>query len=258
MKMWDLSGRFWEEHRRAHFSPYAGLLYFLLVEEANRAYWRGPMTLSWDFLQQHLGCSRDTLGRAISDLKSRGLITYDARKNKQSQFWFPDANKFDYQTENMNKFDNPTRSQTTNQTTDQTTDVQNPDNLSGIEGSLIQRQIQDLKILRQERASSEKTEPNYIKLIEQSLRDQIKEPHRMIPVIVAQRDPSDYPFLLWLIKTSDLSSVRNPVAYLNSFFMDDEQAFEKRAQYQQYLSAVQKAEAAKAAREFERVIMDAH
>ena len=259
MKMWDLVGRFWEEQKRAHFSPYAGLLYFFLIEEANRAYWRGPLSLSWNFLQQSLGCSRDTLGRAISDLKSRELITYDARKNKQSQFWFPETNKFDNQTENSNKFDNQTRSQTASQTTSQTTDVQKPDNSSDIEGPLIQRQIQEPKILIQEHASSEKSEePNYIKLIQQALRDQVKEPERIVPVIIAQRDPSDYPFLLWLIKTTDFSKVKNPIAYLNSFFMDNQQAFEKRTQYQQYMDAIRKVQSAKAARDFEKVIADAH
>lgn len=259
MNIWDLVGQFWEEHKRAHFSPYAGLLYFFLIEEANRAYWKGPLSLSWNFLQQSLGCSRDTLGRAISDLKSRKLIDYDARKNKQSKFWFPGMNKFDSQTDNSNKFDNQTRSQTASQTTGQTTDIQKTDNSSESEGPLRQRQRQEPKILRQERAPSEKDgKPNYIQLIEKALRDQMKEPHRIIPVIIGQRDPSDYPFLLWLIKTTDLAKVRNPVAYLNSFFMDDQQSFEKRTQFQEMQGILHKARAAKAAREFEKVIQDAY
>ncbi len=257
MNIWDLEGRFWREHERAAFNKGAFYLYFRLIHEANKAFWKSPIVVSWNYLQKTLGISSDTLGRAISDLKSRNMITY-YKTSKTSSFWFPEENKLDDQTDNH--FDNQSQNQSGNQSDDQSDRLPKPDNSSESEGPLR------LKILRQDLKEhappknnpQNDAKPNYIKLIDKALRDQVKEPDRIVPVIIAQRDTSDYPFLLWLIKTTDLSKVKSPIAYLNSFFMDNEQAFEKRAQYQQYLSAVQKAEAAKAAREFERVIMDAH
>ena len=257
MNIWDLEGRFWREHERAAFNKGAFYLYFRLIHEANKAFWKSPIVVSWNYLQKTLGISSDTLGRAISDLKSRNMITY-YKTSKTSSFWFPEENKLDDQTDNH--FDNQSQNQSGNQSDDQSDRLPKPDNSSESEGPLR------LKILRQDLKEhappkndpQNDAKPNYIKLIDKALRDQVKEPDRIVPVIIAQRDTSDYPFLLWLIKTTDLSKVKSPIAYLNSFFMDNEQAFEKRAQYQQYLSAVQKTEAAKAAREFERVIMDAH
>ena len=273
MNIWDLEGRFWREHERAAFNKGAFYLYFRLIHEANKAFWKSPIVVSWNYLQKTLGISSDTLGRAISDLKSRNLITYK-KANKTSSFWFPEENKLDNQTDyhldnqsdvlgnseiSSNHFDNQSPNQSGNQSDDQSDRLPKPDNPSESEGPL---RLKDFKILKQdlkEHAPSEKDgKPNYIQLIEKALRDQVKEPHRIIPVIIAQRDPSDYPFLLWLIKTTDLSKVKKPVAYFNSFFMDDQQSFEKRTQFQEMQGILQKARAAKAAREFEKVIADAH
>jgi|GEM_PF-1600190 len=89
MDIYTLLGAFWAEHERAHFSKSAIVLYFRLLYEANRSFWQGPLVLSWEYLGRVLGFSPATLGRAISDLKSRGLIVYE-RKGKHSIFWFPD------------------------------------------------------------------------------------------------------------------------------------------------------------------------
>jgi len=103
MDIFRLVGTFWQEHERAHFSHSAVALYFRLLHEANRRFWCGPLLLSWRYLQDVLGMSSATLGRAISDLKSRGMITYE-RKGKRASFWFPDCfnneskNHFNYES----------------------------------------------------------------------------------------------------------------------------------------------------------------
>ncbi len=133
------------------------------------------------------------------------------------------------------------------------------------EGSLRYKDFktlrQDLKDLRsKERDNPEElTNNDYIRLIDSAISESdIKEAHRIIPAILGNRDPSDYPFLLWLIRTTDFSKVKNPIAYLNSFFMDNQQSFEKRTQFQEYMGILQKSKAAKAAREFEKVMSDAY
>lgn len=108
MNIFELVGRFWAEDERAHFSANATRLYFYLVNEANKKFWQGPLFLSWNYLQEVLGIQRDTLSRAISDLKSRGLITYRKQKRKAT-FWFP---WLDNPTENptnlTDQLENPT------------------------------------------------------------------------------------------------------------------------------------------------------
>jgi DNA-binding transcriptional ArsR family regulator len=89
MNYFELAGKFWEEHERARFNCGATMLYFRLLHEANRKFWHGPLTLSWSYLGRVLGMSPSTLGRAISDLKSRGMITYE-RRGRRAEFWFPD------------------------------------------------------------------------------------------------------------------------------------------------------------------------
>ncbi|WP_126992236.1 helix-turn-helix domain-containing protein [Thermosipho globiformans] len=124
MDIYTLVGNFWEEDMKAHFTPNATRLYFFLLHEANKKFWRGPLYLSWNYLQGVLGIHRDTLSRAISDLKSRGLIEYKKIKGK-STFWFP---WLDYPTkvptkninEMLTKLDNPTKKPTTNPTSNPT------------------------------------------------------------------------------------------------------------------------------------------
>lgn len=103
MDIFKLLGTLWGEHERAHLNKSAIILYFFLLYEANQNFWKGPLVLSWEYLGRVLGVSSETLGRAISDLKSRGLITY-SRQGKHSYFWFPDY--FDFQSKNINHFDN--------------------------------------------------------------------------------------------------------------------------------------------------------
>lgn len=126
MDIYTLVGSFWEEDARAHFTSNATRLYFFLVNEANKRFWKGPLYLSWSYLQGALGIHRDTLSRAISDLKSRGLIEYKKIKGK-STFWFPRLdNPTKNPTKNVNtmltKLDNPTKNPTSNPTTNPTTD----------------------------------------------------------------------------------------------------------------------------------------
>ncbi len=89
--IWNLVGGFWAEDQRAHFSPAATRLFFYLVYEANKRYWKGPLHLSWNHLRDALGIkSKKQLASAISDLRSRGVITYRAEKRKgKTCFWFP-------------------------------------------------------------------------------------------------------------------------------------------------------------------------
>lgn len=120
MDIYKLVGGFWAEDQRAHFSGSATRLFFFLVNEANRRFWKGPLYLCWDFLQGTLGMQRDTLSRAISDLKSRGVITYEKVKGR-AVFWFPaELLQLDNPTESptveVSQLDNPTKSPTRNPT----------------------------------------------------------------------------------------------------------------------------------------------
>ncbi|EKF49508.1 CRP/FNR family transcriptional regulator [Thermosipho africanus H17ap60334] len=129
MDIYTLVGNFWEEDMRAHFTPNATRLYFFLVNEANKRFWKGPLYLTWSYLQGALGIHRDTLSRAISDLKSRGLIEYKKIKGK-STFWFPQLdNPTTGPTKNkttmLTKLDNPTTGPTTNPTTGPTAEYIN-------------------------------------------------------------------------------------------------------------------------------------
>lgn len=107
MDVFKLLGTLWREHERAHLNKSSIILYFRLVYEANQSFWKGPLVISWEYLGRVLGLSPETLGRAISDLKSRGLITYE-RKGRHSYFWFPDHfdNRSGNQSEDNNHFDN--------------------------------------------------------------------------------------------------------------------------------------------------------
>ena len=99
-----LLGRFWEEHDRAPLRCGATALYFRLLHEANRSFWKGPLSLSWAYLERVLGVGPNTLGRAISDLKSRGLITYK-RGKRRSEFWFPNHYQNDRTYDSTNDSD---------------------------------------------------------------------------------------------------------------------------------------------------------
>ena len=101
MDIYKLLGTLWGEHERARLNKSAIILYFRLIYEANKSFWKGPIVISWEYLGRVLGFSPETLGRAISDLKSRGLITYE-RKGKHSAFWFPQL-YFDSRSERMSE-----------------------------------------------------------------------------------------------------------------------------------------------------------
>lgn len=120
MDIFQLVGNFWAEDQRAHLTPNATRLYFFLIHEANRKFWRGPLFLSWSYLQGALGLCRDSLSRAISDLKSRDLIIYEKR-GKKATFWFSwSAQQTENQTNIPHRSVRRTENQTANQTDDQT------------------------------------------------------------------------------------------------------------------------------------------
>ena len=127
MNIFMLVGRFWAEYERASLTASATVLYFRLIYEANKSFWRGPLALSWSYLQGVLGLSRGTLSSAISDLKSRGLITYE-KSGKRSAFWFPESywfdewfkNRTDNRTNLVDWFDNRTDNRTNDRTNDRT------------------------------------------------------------------------------------------------------------------------------------------
>lgn len=114
MNFFQLAGNFWLEHERAPFNHCAMVLYFRLLYEAEKRSWKGPFKLSWGYLQGVLGFGKGTLARAISDLKSRGLITYH-KDNGRGVFWFTHP-WFQNGTENR------TTDGTENGTEDRTTD----------------------------------------------------------------------------------------------------------------------------------------
>ncbi|RLF44537.1 MAG: Crp/Fnr family transcriptional regulator [Thermoplasmata archaeon] len=120
MDIFELVGNFWAEDQRAHLTSNATRLYFFLIHEANRKFWRGPLYLSWSYLQGALGLCRDSLSRAISDLKSRDLIIYEKR-GKKATFWFPwSAEQTENQTNISHRSVRRTENQTANQTDNQT------------------------------------------------------------------------------------------------------------------------------------------
>jgi hypothetical protein len=130
MDIYKLLGTLWGEHERAHLNKSAIVLYFRLIYEANKSFWKGPLTLSWEYLGRVLGFSPETLGRAISDLKSRGLITYE-RKGRHSAFWFPQLD-FDNRSENSseknNYFDNRSRNRSENRSENRSDYIYNNNN----------------------------------------------------------------------------------------------------------------------------------
>jgi len=141
MNYCELAGNFWLEHERAPFNHSAVALYFRLLHEANERLWKGPLKLSWSYLQGVLGLSRGTLARAISDLKSRGLITYQ-KDGKRGVFWFNfetnNTDRFKIRTEDRTKdrTDHPTSHPTTHQSENVTTSALNPNGVDSSPHSL--------------------------------------------------------------------------------------------------------------------------
>ena len=75
---------FWKENEVRMFSARETQLYFFLLEDCNRLYWRNPFGCSTLRITNNLGISRQTLCRLRESLQERGLITYQEGKNESA------------------------------------------------------------------------------------------------------------------------------------------------------------------------------
>ena len=76
MKYLDLINHFWEENRSNRFSSSECVLYFYLLNEANRKYWQMPFSCSTAIIVAETGLTKSTLTRAREGLRARGLISF--------------------------------------------------------------------------------------------------------------------------------------------------------------------------------------
>lgn len=76
MKYLDLINHFWEENRSNRFSSSECVLYFYLLNEANRKYWQMPFSCSTAIIVAETGLTKSTLTRAREGLRGRGLISF--------------------------------------------------------------------------------------------------------------------------------------------------------------------------------------
>lgn len=76
MKYLDLINHFWEENRSNRFSSSECVLYFYLLNEANRKYWQMPFSCSTAIIVAETGLTKSTLTRAREGLRARGFITF--------------------------------------------------------------------------------------------------------------------------------------------------------------------------------------
>lgn len=76
MKYLDLINRFWEENRSNRFTISECALYFYLLNEGNRKYWKMPFSCSSALIIVETGLTKSTFARARDGLKSRNLISF--------------------------------------------------------------------------------------------------------------------------------------------------------------------------------------
>lgn len=76
MKYLDLINHFWEENRSNRFSSSECVLYFYLLNEANRKYWQMPFSCSTAIIVAETGLTKSTLTRAREGLRGRNLISF--------------------------------------------------------------------------------------------------------------------------------------------------------------------------------------
>lgn len=76
MKYLDLINRFWEENRSNRFTTSECALYFYLLNEGNRKYWKMPFSCSSALIIAETGLTKSTLVRARDGLRSRKLISF--------------------------------------------------------------------------------------------------------------------------------------------------------------------------------------
>lgn len=76
MKYLDLINRFWEENRSNRFTTSECTLYFYLLNEGNRKYWKMPFSCSSALIIAETGLTKSTLVRARDGLQTRKLISF--------------------------------------------------------------------------------------------------------------------------------------------------------------------------------------
>lgn len=89
MKYLDLINHFWEENRSNRFSSSECVLYFYLLNEANRKYWQMPFSCSTAIIVAETGLTKSTLTRAREGLRARGLISFkEGVQNSRAPTYF--------------------------------------------------------------------------------------------------------------------------------------------------------------------------
>lgn len=76
MKYLDLINRFWEENRSNRFTTSECALYFYLLNEGNRKFWKMPFSCSSTLIVAETGLTKSTLVRARDGLQTRNLISF--------------------------------------------------------------------------------------------------------------------------------------------------------------------------------------
>ncbi len=77
MKYIDLLNRFWEANRADRFTTSERELYYYLLNECNRSYWRMPVACPTSVVCAVIGINRATLMHAREGLRSRGFIRFE-------------------------------------------------------------------------------------------------------------------------------------------------------------------------------------
>ncbi len=77
MKYIELLNRFWEANRADRFTTSERELYYYLLNECNRSYWRMPVACPTSVVCAVIGINRATLMRAREGLRSRGFIRFE-------------------------------------------------------------------------------------------------------------------------------------------------------------------------------------
>ena len=85
----ELINRFWKMNTENAFSPIEGMLYFKILEIANRLNWKEPLSLPSKRLYMELNISRNAFVHARQKLHDVGLIKYKSRGRKTAGlYWY--------------------------------------------------------------------------------------------------------------------------------------------------------------------------
>lgn len=76
----DLIKQFWIINRQERFTPSAYALYFYLLEECNRNFWKMPIFCPTSVVLSIVGLNNTAVSRARLELSNRGLIRFVAGK----------------------------------------------------------------------------------------------------------------------------------------------------------------------------------